>query len=163
VEYKITVDLRAAEKLIARFPEASRAARVSRVTEALLILESEIKKETPVGAGPIHLRDTVFQKVQTSGESVWGMVATPAKYGEPVEMGTKPHFPPIGPIQFWVEKKLGYDGKEARSVAFLIARAISKRGTKGHKMFGNSMEKRHADVTRILEQIPDDIIRRIQS
>lgn len=162
MELKITADLSGAERLMKNFPLSSRAAQISRITEALLLLEREIKKETPVGAGPTHLRDTIFHKVQSYGEPIWGMVATPAKYGESVEMGTRPHFPPVAPIQFWVEKQMGLTGKEAKSVTHAIVRAIGRRGTKARKMFGTSVDARRAQVIKILEQIPADILKRIQ-
>ena len=163
IDLKATVNIAGLEKLIQRFPEASTAARREKITLAALLLERAIKEQTPEGAGPIHLRDTIFQKVQQSGVAVWGTVGTPAVYGEPVEMGTRPHFPPVAPIRFWVEKKLGYSGKEAQSVAFLIARAISRRGTKPRKMFHRGMDENRARVTAILENIPEAIIRRAQA
>ena len=159
----ITVDLAGLEKLTKQFPEASEHARRSRITEALLLLERAVKQLTTEGAGPIHLRDTIFQQVSLRGESIRGIVGTPAIHGEPVERGTRPHFPPVAPIQFWVEKKLGMTGKEAKSVAFLIARAISKRGTKGQHMFQRGFEMNEARVLAILEQIPDDICRTVNA
>jgi hypothetical protein len=163
MEPRIIVDLKDMERLSQEFPEASRAARGSRLTEALLLLEGAIKGLTPDGAGPIHLRDTIFQQVQLRGESVWGMIGTPAIYGAPLEYGTRPHFPPVAPIMFWVEKKLGLAGKAAQSAAFCIARAISKRGTKGAHMFDKGFTMNEARVVAILEQIPDDICRRVNA
>lgn len=162
MELKISTNIKELERLIAKYPQAAHDAQVSRVTEASLFMEGVIKQDTPVGAGPIHLRDTIFQKVQAYGESVLGTVATPAKYGEPVELGTRPHFPPVKPLQYWVEKRLGLSGKEAKAVAFLIARAISRRGTDPRKMFTGNVEKHEAKVIRILEQIPADIIKQVQ-
>lgn len=161
MELKITADLAGAKKMMAKFPAASRAAQISRITEAVLLLEAEIKKEAPVGAGPVHLRDTIFHKVHSYGTPIWGLVSTPAKYGEAVELGTKPHFPPVAPIQYWVEKQMGLSGKEAKSVAFLIARAISRRGTKARKMFRKSADAHHARIMKILAQIPADILKTI--
>jgi len=164
-EVAITMDLylktnlTGLKELTEKYPEASQAARVGRITEAALLLERDIKLRTPVGAGPIHLRDTIFQRVSVSGRSVSGILGTPAVYGESVEMGTKPHFPPVDPIQHWVERKLGIEGKQARSVAYLIARKISKKGTEGAEMFGKGFAENEAAVIRILEQIPADIIR----
>lgn len=158
---KLKVDLTDLEELTRAYPEESRKAKIAKMTEALNLLEREIKKKTPYGAGPIHLRDTIHDKVSVSGKKVIGILGTPVQHGEPVERGTKSHFPPTGPIQFWVEKKLGYSGKEAASVAFLIARAISKRGTKGAHMFEEGFEENEARVMRILEEIPDEIVRRV--
>lgn len=157
----IKVDLTDLKELTAQFPEASAAARRNRLQEALLLLEREVKRLTPEGAGPIHLRDTVFQKLMDRGDSIWGIVATPAAYGEPLEFGSRPHFPPIAPIRFWVEKKLRLSGAEAKSAAFCIARAISRRGTKGAKMFGTGFESNESAVVAILNRIPDDIVKAV--
>lgn len=157
----IKTDLTAIKELSKRYPKESQAARHAKITEAVNLLERVIKKNAPYGAGPIHLRDTIHEKVSIQGERVVGIVGTPVEWGEPVEMGTKPHFPPVGPIQFWVERKLGYSGDEAASVAFLIARAISRRGTKGKKMFARGFEENEARVLSILNGIPDEIVRRL--
>jgi hypothetical protein len=155
-------DMSEVEDFVAQYPEASRDAAVAKITEALLFLESRVKPATPYGAGPIHLRDTIFFKLNTTGEPVSGLLGTPAIYGESVELGTKPHFPPIDPIQHWVEKKFGYEGKDARAVAYLIARKISKKGTKGAHMFGKTWDDNKSMVIRILEEIPEEILRRIK-
>ncbi|MGD0020827.1 MAG: hypothetical protein ABSC54_00845 [Smithellaceae bacterium] len=160
LDISVKTDIKGLQQLSKDFPEASQQARFGRITEALLFLEGAVKQATPVGAGPIHLRDTIFSKVD-NGEPVEGILGTPAVYGLPVEMGARPHFPPVEPIQFWVEQKLGYSGKEAASVAFLIARAISKRGTKGYGMFSKTFEQNEAKVISILNSIPADIIARI--
>ena len=160
-DISIKVDLKELEALAKRYPEASEKARRGRLAEALLLLEREVKRLTPEGAGPIHLRDTIFQKVEMRGEGAWGMVGTPAIYGESVEYGTRPHFPPLAPIRFWVEKKLGLSGKEAKSAAFCIARAISKRGTKGAHMFNKAFDMNESQVIGILERIPEDIVKAV--
>jgi len=159
-ETKLSVDLTELKRLSDRFPEAAKKAKEAGITEALMLLEREVKMRTAYGAGPIHLRDTIHGKVRAEGERTFGILGTPMQHGEPVERGTKAHFPPVGPLAFWVEKKLGYTGKEARSVAFLIARAISRRGTKGIHMFETALKQNEARVVRILKGIPEDIIRR---
>lgn len=162
MELKIVADLGDVERLFARYPEAARKASERRVTEALLLLQAEVKRETPEGAGPIHLRDTIFHQVHAEGTPVWGLLGTPAIYGEAVELGTKPHFPPVGPILHWVEKKLGYSGKEAKSFAYAIVQAIGKRGTprpgqEAARMFGKTLAKHEKRVISILRKIPSDI------
>lgn len=160
-QVKLKADLSDLERLAAKYPDAARGARITKVTEALNLLEREVVKRTPYGAGPIHLRDTIHGRVSISGSKVAGILGTSLEYGEPVELGTRPHFPPIGPLQFWVEKKLGYTGREAASVAFLIARAISRRGTSGAEMFERGFGASRAQVIRILEEIPGEIVREI--
>ena len=161
MELNVTVDLSSVKKLMARYPEIAATVQREKVTDAALLLERAIKLLTPEGAGPTHLRDTIFHKIERRGISVRGVISTPAIYGEAVELGTKPHFPPVAPIQYWVEKKLGLSGEDAKSTAFLIARAISKRGTKGAKMFHRGLKENEAAVMTILNQIPVEIKRRL--
>ena len=162
LEPKIKADLKSLETLTQRYPEESRTARISRITEALLLLEKVIKRKTPEGGGPIHIRDTMFGKPSLHGDVVYGTFGTPAIYGASLEYGTKPHFPPVSPLQFWVERKLGISGKEARGVAFAIARAISVRGTKGVHMFEKGFEENKSAIMAILNEIPADIVRQMQ-
>jgi len=161
MELNVTVDLSGVKKLMARYPEIAATVQREKVTDATLLLKRAIKMLTPEGAGPIHLRDTIFHKIERRGISARGVISTPAIYGEAVELGTKPHFPPVAPIQYWVEKKLGLSGEDAKSTAFLIARAISKRGTEGAKMFHRGLEENEAAVMAILNQIPAEIKRRL--
>jgi hypothetical protein len=97
--------------------------------------------------------------VDVYGENVWGLITSPFEYGEALESGRSPgKFPPPEPIQAWVEKKLGLSGKEAKAVAFLVARKIAKQGTKGAHMYEQTLEKNKERVISILEKIPDDIL-----
>lgn len=54
-----------------------------------------------------------------------GIVGVGEKYGAYVEFGTKPHFPPVAPLERWASIKLGSPG-----AGFVIARKISKKGTR---------------------------------
>lgn len=105
--------------------------------ESGLLLEREVKERTPVGVhGAAGLRGSVNSKSVRFGlERVETAVGTPLPYAVPVETGSRPHFPPLLPIQDWVESKLGLSPEEARGVAFAIARKISKHGTEGKFMF----------------------------
>jgi hypothetical protein len=55
-------------------------------------------------------------------------------YASFVEFGTKPHFPPIEALEDWCAKVLG-DAK----LAFVVARAISRRGTYAHPFMGPAL------------------------
>jgi len=149
--------------LTARYPKASKEARKAKIAEALQLLEREIVTRTPRGAGPIHLADTIFAAdPRVAGDKVWGELGTPCVYAEPVEYGTRPHWPPSGPLVHWVERILNIHGKEAETVAFLIARAISKRGTKGAHMFSKGFAAAESRVVGILDEIPEEILRQMR-
>jgi hypothetical protein len=161
LELKVKADIRGLEELTVQYPQASEKARRTRLTEASLLLERAIKELTPVGAGPIHLRDTVFSQTVSQGLSISSYLGTPAVYGEPVEYGTKPHFPPVAPIRHWVERKLGLSGSEAAGVAS-SSRGHLEAGHEPAKLFAAASTSRRP-VMGILEQIPDDIVRMVNA
>lgn len=103
------------------------------VTGITLDAETGVIAATPVGATG-HLRQSITHQVSGSGIAVTGRVYStdlPIKVAS-VEHGRGPgRMPPIAPIELWVRRKLGGD----RRVAFLVARAIGRRGTKGQHMF----------------------------
>lgn len=103
----------------------------------------------------------------------WGYMITcftNANYAVFVYDGTKPHWPPLDKIQKWVRlKKLAGDysgGKrrggskrqhnEDRQIAWLIARKISRKGTKGIKFFDIALKQ-------AMPRIQDEIIKKSTS
>ena len=63
-----------------------------------------------------------------------------APYSSVIEFGAAPHFPPIEPIQRWVERKLGVK-TNSRNIAFAIAKRISIEGTKPRPFIRNAILK----------------------
>jgi len=47
--------------------------------------------------------------------------------------------PPVSAIIGWVRRKLALTGKSARTAAFLIARAIGRRGLRGRKLIATNL------------------------
>ncbi len=113
------------------------------IKKLVLFVERETKKETPVDIG--RLRSGVTHQL---GDYV-GIVGTAVPYGAFVEYGTKPHFPPVAAVQGWANRH--------GAVAFLVARGISRHGTKAHHMFQKGMEKTNARIGEFLKGIGDAI------
>jgi len=151
------------EELKKRYPVLSAQVTQARLTEANEFLAYKVRENTPEGAGvPTHLKDQILTKTVKYGEAVSTFTHCP--YGLPVEEGSRPHWPPWGAgssLYVWVERKLGITGKDTKSVAFLIARSISKKGTKGIHMFERAWQDNHAKILSILDRIPDEIIRKL--
>lgn len=142
----------------AKAPDIVRQELTRAMWEAELQLEPAIQAETPEGAYK-NLRSSIAaQTPRVSADTVLGVVGTAAAYAIPVELGTKPHFPPILPLVDWVIAKLGVPEKEAKGVAFLIARKISRRGTTGAAMFRKGFDK----TERRVQQAFVDARRRIR-
>ncbi len=112
---------------------------------------------TPVNSG--SLRGSIEANVKGSGVKYQGELTTPLPYGEAVEFGRKPGKPPpTAAIKMWVIRKGIATGAEADSVAFLIARAIGKRGTKGAFMFKRGFAQAKPAVLRYWQGVPARII-----
>ncbi len=65
-----------------------------------------------------------------------------APHAEPIEFGTRPHFPPLQPLVEWahIKLKLPYNG-EAERAGYLIQQHIGKFGTLPRPFFRRSVAK----------------------
>ena len=138
-------------------PKELRAA----LKRSTLILEAEVVKRTPVGVGDGpqgHVRSSIFSEVREGGNE--GIVATASEHAEPVEHGSKPHWPPKGALRRWVEVKLGSSlrgefgevfEEDIDQVEFLIRRNISIHGTPAHHMFKKGWNASKARINRLMK------------
>ena len=126
-----------------------------------------------------HIRDEIIESVPeiTRPESVEfkfdmetiDLVFNLDVVGNSVVFGSKPHFPPVEPIKAWIEGKgikgrPGPDGKlpSTSSLAFLIARKVSRTGTPAHDYYdsatGKAIEKW---MDNLEEAFADDMMERM--
>lgn len=114
--------------------------RLSAALDAVVLdAAGKLSEASPVGKYG-HLAGAWLQSrgVEWQGNQLVGFtdpepVASYAKY--PIEGRQPGRRPPISALIPWVEYKLGKTGKEARTVAFLIARKIGEEGNlryRGH-------------------------------
>lgn len=151
------VDLAAAWK---QAPEIVAEELTRSILESELLLEREVKEGTPTATGV--LRESIGARPpQRLADSVIGVVGTSISYAIPVELGTKPHFPPATALADWARIKLGVSADEAQRVGFLIARAISRRGTKPAAMFQRAFQQQRGQVEAILRRGVEAIARRL--
>lgn len=114
-----------------RGPDVTREELLAAMTDADVLLQGELMQQLPAGAGgAAGLRGSVFRKEESLADNVIGVVASGKPYAAYVELGTKPHTPPIQPLIDWVEAVLGLRDVEAKGAAFAISRSIGARGTK---------------------------------
>jgi hypothetical protein len=66
----------------------------------------------------------------------WGSFDT--KYALWVELGTKPHFPPVDALRGWTRRHLGDE-----DLAFVVARAIARKGTDAQPYLRPSADKHY--------------------
>jgi len=127
-----------ATKALKRAPDALMKELTVAGVEAEMLLTREVKENTPVGimGGSGGLKGSTYGRTYTLGTSkVETKIGTPKQYAVPVEVGTKPHMPPVQPLIDWAIVKLGKSAKEARGIGFAIALKIKAKGTEGQFMY----------------------------
>jgi len=80
--------------------------------------------QASIQPGPITITD----------DNVEAIVEANADYASFLEFGTRPHFPPVDALRDWCAKFLGDEG-----LAFVVARAISRRGTLARPFMGPAL------------------------
>ncbi|WP_119304958.1 hypothetical protein [Dongia deserti] len=133
---------------------------VNGVWEASLYLERLVKDNTETASG--NLRSSVgAREPRRIGEDVIGVVGTSLGYAIPVELGTKPHFPPVQALSEWARLKFGLPPEEAEEVGYAVARKIAREGTKGHFMFQRAFSDGEATVQAILTRAAERGLQRL--
>lgn len=112
------------------------------LTAAAWAITREIKIAAPVGAtGYLRRSFLVIPARPSDGASMAALIVSPAEYTLPVELGRRPAWVPIPPLELWVRRKLGIPEGESRQVAFLISRKKSRERTPGKHFIEKSWEK----------------------
>lgn len=110
-------------------------ARARTLTKALVFAKASIVSLSPSGASKGGLRRSWGIFTDTP-RWTWGAVRSSKPYAIHVEHGTRPHWPPVAALKPWARNVLGDE-----RLAFVVARAISIRGTRGYGMVNRTMPK----------------------
>ena len=144
----------AIERGMARSTELVRQAVAAKAGEPFGFAQDRPFGEGGTAMGEL-VRSLTTEVRDEKGQTV-GMVflAPPAdRYGLFVEVGTRPHFPPPAALLGWVQKRLGItNDRQAREVAFLIARKIARQGTPGRFIFQRALEETEERIVAIFEE-----------
>lgn len=136
-------------------PDLVAAHLLPAVLESQLLVQREVVERTPrgVGAGGGLAGSISAREPELGVGEIVGVVGTPLVYAEPVELGTRPHFPPMAPLRDWVRHKLGKETpEEIETVARAIQRKIGHHGTQGAFMFRQGLAATQDQVVRILTE-----------
>ena len=103
-----------------------------------------------------NLAHTVFPHLEQNADVLTEIITNgpPADmYSAPVNFGARPHFPPYEDLIPWVKLKFGLtDEKTARSMAFLVARKISRMGTDPNGFYDRAFEQLKGKAQGILDE-----------
>jgi len=124
--------------------------------DATLIVQREARQKAPVDRG--LLRASIVPEVRATTTGVEGVVGSNLQYAAAVELGSRPHWPPIDAIAGWVHRTMRGVENE-RSVAFLIARKISRVGTKKQPYLIPAVEMNLSRIKSLFENAVKKVIR----
>lgn len=111
------------------------------VSAILDLIRAETLKGTPVNTGALRSSINASKQVMVLPTMVQGTLGSTLPYALPVETGRAPgKMPPVDAIAYWVTRKGLAEGDDVQRVAYLIARKIAARGTKGAHMMEQGIQ-----------------------
>lgn len=141
--------LDALQRGLAQAPEQTQRELLGAMMQATLLVEREVKDRMPKVSGISAA--SIASDAFSTPVGVIGTVGSSQPSVLFVELGTKPHMPPVQALVPWVRAVLGVDAKRAPSVAFLVARKIAKKGTKPQEHFAKAVASTESQVLRMFE------------
>jgi hypothetical protein len=148
------------------YPDQLHASMLRAVNSSLILLEGDARENSPVGVSG-QMRDRWAHKSEVSAPgAIIGRVGSslqrPFPYPVVIEFGRQPgSMPPPAALKRWVHLKLGVPKEEEASVAFLVARAIAKRGTKPQQPLFRSWQKNEAQINQLFVTAFNELIKRL--
>lgn len=131
------------ETALLLFPAKVQQEATAVTWQATQQLEAQVKPLTPADLGA--LKNSYGSEVKAIAGGVQGIMGSNSNYGAFVEYGTKPHWPPISAIEPWAQRH--------NIPAFLVARAIAKRGTKAVKMMEKTYKAQYNNIVNLYERM----------
>jgi hypothetical protein len=128
-------DARRVAAAMRRRPQETRQALKGALLRSTLYLEGQTAQRVPVDTA--RSRNAITSRIIDTPQRLAGIVeAAPLVHMPALEFGRRPgRMPPPQALEGWVRRKMGVSGRDVRRVAFLVARRIGRRGTKGAHMF----------------------------
>lgn len=116
--------------------------------KATLLVSNSAKRYSPVDMG--GLRASITPEVRATWREVTGVVGSNLKYAPYMELGTKPHWPPLKAVEVWARRH-GLS-------AFLVARAIARKGTKARRFLQRGFEDNRERIKALIGGAVGDIV-----
>jgi len=109
--------------------------------KATSIVTGSARQNAPVDTG--RLRASIMPAVKTLWNSVQGIVGSSVKYAPFMELGTRPHFPPISALRVWARRH-GMN-------AYTVVRAIGRRGLAARRFLARALESNVKNINKAFE------------
>jgi len=123
---------------------------VEAMKSATMIVHRDAKINAPVDTG--RLRASILPEVRAHGRVVQGVVGSNLVYAPFQELGTRPFWPPIAALEVWARRH----GVEA----YLVARAIARRGIRARRYLQRALEDNRQKVVDLIGKFVGKVVAR---
>lgn len=126
------------------------------MTEATLLAQREWQDNLPRVSG--LTAKSITSDVASTTAGVLGVVGSSQPSALFVELGTRPHMPPVAALEPWVKAVLGIrEKKEVKRVAYLVARKIAREGTPAQHPMGRAVAATEGQIVAMFERAANQI------
>lgn len=115
--------------------------------QATLLVAGDAKRNAPVDRGVT--RASITPSVESRNNSTTGVVGSNQLSALIMERGARPHWPPVAALETWARRH-GMN-------AFLVARAISRRGIKARLFLQKALDSNQSRIVQMF----NDYIKRV--
>lgn len=139
--------LDAVDRRLANVAPTVRRAMRRELNASLLLIEADAKQH--VAQDTRALARSINHTIEDDGVGMVGRVGPSLTYGAPVEFGRRAgaKMPPVAALLGWVQRHgLARTPKQARRVAFLVARKIARRGIPPRPYMATALERNLPDI-----------------
>jgi len=116
---------------------------------ATLAVTRDAKIFAPVDTG--RLRASIMPEVVQREMALEGVVGSNVSYAPFQELGTAPFWPPVAALEVWARRH--------GTSAFLVARAISRRGIKAIHYLQRAFDQNKAKIVELLKRGVEGIVK----
>lgn len=110
------------------------------IREATLLVTRSARKNAPVDTGV--LRASIMPGSRRQGDITVGVVGSNVHYAPFMELGTRPHWPPIDALETWARRH--------GTTAFLVARAIARRGLRPRRYLQRALDDNARRIRQLI-------------
>jgi phage gpG-like protein len=116
--------------------------------DSVLLIQREARINAPVDTG--RLRASITPEIRSEPGAIIGVVGSNVTYAAPIELGTRAFFPPTAALEVWARRH--------GMSAFVVARAISRRGLAARRYLGRAFEDATERIKARFEKALQEII-----
>ena len=161
VEVELSSDFEKAVELLGQYERISDEHLKKATDASLKLVQGRARTTAPVFRG--QLRNSITTETRTVAGEITGRVFStiqkPYPYPVVMEYGRKPgaKMPPPSAIERWVHLVIKPPARQLKGVAYVVARAIGKRGIKGKFFLTNAVKNSRASIERLFTVAVENI------